>query len=125
MTAVQWPKINGKFIGTVFRTSTWNAPLKVIADQTRSGKYLTRLAHVKRPRAFAVVMHMTLPEYRIFEEWFAKTCREGLHAFEHPRIDDNDGALKAYQFDPSTDPSVSNTGADNMEVSMAWMEAAL
>jgi hypothetical protein len=123
LTTVNWPKYEGKLIGTVFRSSTWNMPLKIIADQTRSGKYTTRLAHIKRPKTFNIVMHMTLPEYRIFKDWFVRVCREGLYAFEYPIVDDNTGVMKAYQFDPNTDPSISNTGADNMEVSMVWMEA--
>jgi len=123
LVAVQWPMINGKRIGTVLRETAWDMPLKIIADQTRSGKYTTRLAHVKRPKTFSIVMHMTLNEKRIFEDWFARVCREGLYAFAYPRVDDNTGDLKAYQFDPQADPSWKNTGANNMEVSMVWMEA--
>jgi len=66
---------------------------------------------------------MTLAEKRIFENWFISANREGLYAFTYPRVDDNTGEIRAYQFDPKTDPDWSNTGADNMEVTMVWMEA--
>jgi len=123
LTVVQWPVHNGKPIGTILRTSSWNMPLKIIADQTRSGKYVTRQAHAKKPKTFNIVMHMTLTEKWVFENWFVTVCREGLYAFGYPRVDDNTGELRAYQFDPNTDPSWQNTGADNMEVTMVWMEA--
>lgn len=123
MTAVSWPKIDGKYIGTIQRDTTWNMPLKIIADQTRSGKYTTRGAHLKKPKTFNIVMHMTLAEKRVFEDWFVRVCREGLYAFAYPRVDDNTGDLRAYQFDPQTDPGWKNTGADNMEVTMIWLEA--
>jgi hypothetical protein len=107
----------------MLRSTTWNMPLKIIADQTRSGKFTTRLAHIKKPKTFNVTMHMTLEEKRIFEDWFVYVCREGLFAFGYPRIDDNTGEIRAYQFDPNTDPDWTNTGADNLEVKMMWMEA--
>lgn len=68
-------------------------------------------------------MHMTLTEKRIFENWFVSICREGLYAFGYPCVDDNTDEIKAYQFDPKTDLNVSNTGADNIEITMIWMEA--
>ena len=123
MVAVQWPSVNGKLIGTVLRETAWDMPLKIIADQTRSGKYTTRLAHLKKPKTFKIVMHMTLAQKRVFEDWYERICREGAYAFAYPRVDDNTGEIRAYQFDPQTDPGWSNTGADNMEVSMVWMEA--
>jgi len=123
LTVVEFPKYNGKLIGTILRSSTWNMPLKIIADQTRSGKFTTRQAHVRKPTTFNITMHMTLTEKRIFENWFKSVCREGLYAFGYPRVDDNTGELRAYQFDPNTDPSWTNTGADNMECTMVWLEA--
>jgi hypothetical protein len=95
----------------------------VIADQTRSGKYVTRLAHVKKPKTFSITMHMTLPEYREFELWFEYDCRKGLFPFAYPKINDNTGVLKAYQFAPDSEIGTNNTSGDNLEVSMAWMEA--
>jgi hypothetical protein len=98
-------------------------PLKIIADQTRSGKFITRPNHIKKPKSFNIVMHMTLTEKRLFESWFVTVCREGLYPFSYPKVDDNTGELKAYQFDPQADPSWTNVGADNLEVSMVWQEA--
>ena len=123
MTAVQWPKIDGEYIGTMLRDTTWNMPSKIIADQTRSGKYTTRQAHIKKPKTFNVVMHMTLEEKRIFENWYVNVCREGLFNFCYPRVDDNTGVIRTYQFDSNTDPVFKNTGANNLEVTMIWMEA--
>ena len=123
MTAVSWPTLNGKRIGNILRSSKWNTPLGIIADQTRSGKYTTRLAHIKKPKVFNIVMHMTLAEYRVFQEWFAGVCRKGLYAFGYPKVNDNTEELRAYQFDPNSEIDESNTGADNMELSMIWMEA--
>ena len=123
MTAVSWPEYNGKRVGTVLRSSNWTTPLGIIADQTRSGKFLTRLAHVKKPKVFNIVMHMTLPEKRVFEDWLERICRKGYFPFLFPKIDDNTGVMKAYQFAPDTDLTYVNTGADNLEASMVWMEA--
>jgi len=123
LTVAEWAKIDGKPIGTILRSSNWNMPLKIIADQTRSGKITTRLAHNKKPKTFNITMHMTLAEKRVFENWFATVCRYGLYPFGYPRVDDNTSELRAYQFEPNTDPNWTNTGADNMECTMVWMEA--
>jgi hypothetical protein len=120
---IAWPVYNGKRLGTVLRSTTWSTPLGIIADQTRSGKFITRLAHIKKPKVFNVAMHMTLPEYRIFEDWFEYVCRKGLFPFGFPKINDNTGVLRAYQFSPDAEIGKTNTGADNLEVSMVWMEA--
>jgi len=123
LTTVPWPEYNGKRIGTVLRSSNWTIPLGVIGDQTRSGKISTRLAHINRPKMFNITMHMTLPEKRVFENWFVSVCRKGFFPFLFPRIDDNTGVMKAYRFSPESDIGESNTGADNLEVSMVWLEA--
>jgi len=123
LNVIPWPVHNGKLLGTVLRSSKWNSPLGIIADQTRSGKYITRLAHIRKPKTFNIVMHMTLAEKRVFENWFEYVCRKGLYPFGFPRVDDNTGEIRAYQFDPNTGLDWNNTGADNMECTMAWMEA--
>jgi hypothetical protein len=123
LTVIPWPVLNDKPIGKILRSSNWNTPLGIIADQTRSGKYVTRLAHVKKPKTFNITMHMTLPEYCEFEDWFEYDCRKGLHAFAYPKINNNTGVLRAYQFAPDSEIGTTNTGADNLEITMIWMEA--
>jgi len=120
---IQWPTYNGKPIGTVLRSTSWNIPNGIIADQTRSGKYTMRLAHIKKPKVFNITMHMTLPQYRVFEVWFETVCRKGLYPFWFPKVNDNTGVMKQYQFSHDADISPTNTSGDNMELSMVWMEA--
>jgi hypothetical protein len=120
---IAWPSYNGKPIGKVLRSSSWNTPAGIIADQTRGGKFKVRAGHIAIPDAFNIVMHMTLPEYRIFMEWWKYACRKGLYTFAYPKIDDNSGIFAEYQFSPDSNPSVQNTSADNLEISMSWMEA--
>jgi hypothetical protein len=121
---IAWPTLNGKRIGVVLRATTWDAPLGIIADQTRSGKLKRRINHVATPGSFNVVMHMTLPEYRIFRAWWVNTNRKGFYSFAYPRLNDTTGDLVAYEFAPDTNPSIQNTSGDNLEISMHWMEAA-
>jgi len=120
---IAWPEYNGKPIGTVLRSSTWDTAPGIIADQTRSGKYKVRINHVKQPDSFSVVMHMTLPAYRAFMYWWKNVCRKGFYTFAYPKIDDNTGVMVEYQFAPDTNPAIQNTSGDNLEVSMRWMEA--
>jgi len=120
---ITWPTYNGKRIGLVLRSSTWDSAPGVIADQTRSGKFKTRANHVYLPDEFNIVMHMTLPEYRVFDNWWKNVCRKGVYTFEFPKINDNAGVMVEYQFSPESKPSVQNTSGDNLEVSMHWMEA--
>jgi hypothetical protein len=123
LTTVLWPEYDGKRIGTVLRQSNWTTPLGIITDQTRAGKFLTRLAHIKKPKTFNIVMHMTLPEKRVFENWFDNVCRKGFFPFRFPRVDDNTGVIKTYQFAENTEPTYVNTSGDNLEVTMVWLEA--
>jgi hypothetical protein len=120
---ITWPTYNGKLVGTVLNTSTWNTVPGIIADETRSGKLKVRMDHIKTPDSFSVVMHMTLPEYRIFMSWWKHTCRKGVYAFVYPQIDDNTGVLVKYQFDPQSSPAIKNTSGDNLEITMSWLEA--
>ena len=121
---VNWPTYNSKRIGIVLRSTSWETAPGIIADQTRSGKFKVRLNHVNTPDSYNVTMHMTLAEYRIFREWWERTCRKGFFSFGYPRINDNTGELVEYQFVPDSNPSIQNTSGDNLEISMAWMEAA-
>jgi hypothetical protein len=120
---IAWPTYNDKLIGTVLRSSSWAAKPGVIADETRSGKLKVRMAHFKTPDRFSVIMHMTLPEYRVFASWWNNACRKGLYTFAYPKIDDNTGTLAEYQFDPESAIETKNTSGDNLEVSMNWLEA--
>jgi len=120
---IAWPSINGKPVGTVLRTSTWDTSPGIIADRTRSGKFKVRANHVKTPDGFSIVMHMMLSEYRVFTEWWKNICRRGLFTFGYPKINDNTGVLVEYQFAPDTGIKIQNTSALNLEISMQWMEA--
>jgi len=120
---IAWPTFNGKLIGTVLRSSSWEMTPGIIADRTRSGKFITRINHVKTPDDFSIVMHMTLPEYREFKRWWKYICKKGYYSFAYPQIDDNTGVLVEYQFAPDTKPAYKNTSGDNIEVTMSWMEA--
>jgi len=119
---IAWPLHNGKLIGRVLRSSSWETLPGIIADETRSGKRKVRMAHIKTPDVFSIVMHMTLPEYRAFMIWWENVCRKGVYTFAYPKINDNTGLLIEYQFDPESNISKSNTSGDNLEVSMVWME---
>jgi hypothetical protein len=81
------------------------------------------MGHIKIPDGFNITMHMTLPEYRVFDSWWKNTCRKGFYTFAYPKINDNTGTLVEYQFAPGSNPSIQNTSGDNLEISMAWMEA--
>jgi hypothetical protein len=105
-------------------SSTWDTTPGFIADQTRSGKFKTRANHIHSPDEFSIVMHMTLPEYRVFDLWWKNVCRKGLYTFAYPKINDNTGLFVEYQFAPDSNPSVKNTSGDNLEITMSWMEAA-
>jgi hypothetical protein len=120
---IAWPMYDGKPIGTVLRPSSWETSPGIIADRTRSGKLLVRLNHVKTPDDFSVIMHMTLPQYRVFMNWWKNICRKGFYTFAFPQIDDNTGIIKEYQFAPDTKPVIKNTSGDNLEIEMSWMEA--
>jgi len=120
---ISWPKINGKSVGTVLRSSSWNTTTGIIADKTRSGKLKVRANHVKTPDEFSIIMHMTLEEYRVFIYWWNNVCRKGVFTFAYPKINDNTGELVEYQFAPDSSPAIQNTSALNLEISMQWMEA--
>ena len=120
---IAWPTVNGKYVGTVLRESSWDTTPAVIADQTKSGKYIVRGNHVHTPDGFSIVMHMTLPEYRVFDAWWRNTCRRGVYTFAYPKINDNTGILAEYQFEPNSNISIKNISGDNLEVTMSWMEA--
>ena len=120
---IEWPKLNGKPVGLVLRDTTWESIPGIIADNTRSGKLKTRANHIKSPDEFKVVMHMTLPEYRVFDLWWRTICRKGAHTFGYPKINDNNRAIIEYQFVPESRIEKSNTSGDNLEITMQWMEA--
>ena len=120
---IAWPAFKGKPIGTVLRSSAWDTAPGIIADVARSGKRIVRANHIKSPDGFSVTMHMTLDEYREWDAWWKTVCRKGLHTFAYPKINDNTGALIEYQFDPESRPSIQNTSALNLEISMNWLEA--
>ena len=120
---IAWPQLNGKPIGRVLTSSSWESPNGIIADVTRSGKRIARANHVKAPDAYSITMHMTLEEYRAFDSWWKDDCRKGVHTFSYPRINDNTGEMVEYQFSPDSGISVQNTSALNIELSMNWLEA--
>jgi len=120
---ITWPAINGKLIGTVLRSTSWDHSLGIIADQTRSGKFKVRVNHAQAPDGFSVNMHMTLQEYRVFDSWWENSCRKGFYTFSYPKINDNTGVMAVYQFAPDSRPRIVNTSALNLEISMEWMEA--
>jgi hypothetical protein len=119
---IAWPALNGKPIGAVLRSSSWDKALGIIADQTRSGKFSVRVNHVKAPNEFSITMHMTLEEYRVFNNWWINSCRKGFYSFAFPKINDNTGTLVEYRFSHDSRPRVQNTSALNLEISMNWME---
>jgi hypothetical protein len=120
---ISWPQLNGKPVGRVLRSSTWDTSPGIIADQTRSGKYKVRANHVFTPDAFKIEMHMTLAEYRVFDSWWRTVCRKGLFTFGYPKINDDTKAVVEYQFVPDSNPSIVNTSAYNLQITMEWMEA--
>jgi hypothetical protein len=120
---IPWPTLNGKSIGKVLRSSSWNTSPGIIADGTRSGKPKVRANHIKTPNPFTVIMHMTLEEYRVFDAWWNNTDRKGVYTFAYPKINDNTGEQVEYQFTPESNIGVKNTSALNIEVSMNWQEA--
>jgi len=120
---IGWPSLNNKRIGTVLRSSSWDAAPAVIADQTRSGKFITRIGHVKTPDSFNITMHMTLEEYRVFKNWWVNSCRRGFFTFGYPEIDDNTGVIVEYQFEPGSKIGKINTSANNLEITMTWLDA--
>jgi hypothetical protein len=114
---IDWPAgVNKK----VLRQSSWGLPSGVIADQTRSGNYKTRAAHIRKPRSFSVVFHMKEPEYQIFLNWWEYACRRGAVSFAFPRIDAQNGAITEYRFSPDQDIQVSNVSGDILELQMSW-----
>jgi hypothetical protein len=119
---IAWPTYNGKPVGKVLASSSWDTSLGIIADQTRSGKFKTRPNHIHIPDGFNIVMYMTLPEYRVFKNWWSNICRKGVYTFAYPQINDNTGELVEYQFAPSTNIGIKNTSGDNLEIAMQWME---
>ncbi len=120
---IAWPTLNGKSVGIILRSSSWDAATGVIADQTRSGNFKTRAGNIFAPDEYSITMHMTLPEYRAFDEWWKTECRRGVHTFAYPKINDNTGKIKEYQFAPDTKPNIKNTSGNNLEITMQWLEA--
>jgi hypothetical protein len=109
-------------VGLVLRSSSWDTASGFISDQTRSGKYKVRANHISAPDEFNIVMHMTLTEYLVFDVWWKTACRRGVYSFAYPKINDNTGILVEYQFAPDTKPAITNTSANNLEITMNWME---
>lgn len=120
---IEWPRINGRYAGTALVSSSWDATPAIIADKTRSGKFKVRASHAHAPDGFSVVMHMTLPEYLVFDAWWRGACRRGARTFAYPKINDSTGILAEYQFDPDSKIGVRNTSGDNLEITMCWVEA--
>jgi len=120
---IAWPTLNGKRIGRVLRSSSWESAPGFISDKTRSGKFKVRASSIYTPDGFSITMHMTLQEYRIFGIWWETVCRKGVYTFGYPKIDDNTEVFVEYQFAPESKIGKSNTSGDNLEITMNWMEA--
>jgi hypothetical protein len=121
---IPWPFLDGRLVGTVLRSSSWDSSPGIIADETRSGQPKVRAAHIKEPDTFGVTMHMTLEEYRVFDNWWRNINRRGVYTFSYPKINDNTGETAEYQFAPGAKIGVKNTLALNVEVTMNWQEVS-
>jgi hypothetical protein len=114
--------MEGSPVGSVLRPSTWNNPLGIIADQTRSGDFITRPGLVKTPRRINVVIQFTYEEYIIFDNWYENICRRGVYSFLYPKVNLKNGPLAEYAFDADADLEYGNPGGDMVEVRMVWLE---
>jgi hypothetical protein len=121
--AMSWPaNLQGRLVGSIQRPSTWNNPLGVIADQTRSGDFITRPNHVKTPRRINVVIQFTYDDYLIFDNWYENTIRRGVYSFLYPKLNLKEGPLTEYCFNADSDPDYGNPDGDIIEVKMVWQE---
>jgi hypothetical protein len=107
---------------TVLKDTSWELPSGVIADKTRSGKYMTRAGHASEPKSFSVTLRMNLNEYRVFETWYINTTRKGALSFGFPKVNDNTGKIAEYRFAPDSKISVSSPGGLILDISMEWIE---
>jgi hypothetical protein len=121
--ALYWPAdAQGKPIGSILRPSTWNNPLGIIADQTRSGDFITRPSHIKTPRLLNVVIQFSYEEYETFDYWFENECRRGEYTFLYPKVNRKNGPLTEYGFQADSELDYGNPGGDIVEIKMVWLE---
>jgi hypothetical protein len=121
--AISWPvNSKGEPIGSIQRSSAWNNPLGIIADQTRSGDFITRPNHIKTPRTLNVVFQFSYEEYEAFDNWFENQCRRGEYTFLYPKVNRKHGPMAEYGFQAASGPDYTNPGGDIVEVKMVWLE---
>lgn len=75
------------------------------------------MVHYATPKTFSCKMHLTLEEYRYFENWFENVCLGGAESFRFPKIDDNSGTLALYRFSGDNGISINNPDGDIIEIS--------
>lgn len=118
--AVQWNENVNK---RILRDGTsWSNIAGFKSDETRSGKTKRRSYHSLEKRQFSVKMRFSLGEYTIFNNWYKNTLKQGLLAFEFPKIDSTSGSLVVYRFTADGSPQFSNPSGDLIDCTMKWEE---
>lgn len=119
--AIQWDSnVNNK----ILRDGTsWNNITGFKEDETRSGKTKRRMYHSQAKRQFSIKMRFTLEEYAYFNNWYKNTLKQGLYAFDFPKIDSNNPSdIVVYRFTSDGAPQFNNPSGDLIDCSMNWEE---
>lgn len=100
----------------ILRSTSWNTPLRIIGDDTRSGFARVRMAHSGSKQTYSVTLQMNEEDSVKFKRWFLNDDLSGLNPFYLPKIDRVNGEDTVYRFIPGTDLKWSNTAGDILEV---------
>lgn len=104
----------------ILRQSSWENPVGIIADETRSGKRKIRRAHSIEPLTFLIIMHFSHTEYILFQEWFHYALQKGAETFQFPQIDGIGNTLKEYRFAPNSKLQFNNLTGKIIEAKFTW-----
>lgn len=116
---ISFPTINYR----VLRATTWEAPVGVIADQTRCGRKKRRPSNQLAPKVYSVTLRFkSLTDCNTFKAWFENDLYHGALSFSHPDLEGTSGTLKEYAFQAESSVSYSNTGGLVMQATMTWEE---
>ena len=118
--AIQWDSNVNK---RILRDGTsWSNIVGFKSDETRSGKTKRRSYHSQEKRQFSIKMRFTVEEYMYFSNWYKNTIKQGLYAFEFPKIDSISETLVVYRFTTDGSPQFTNPSGDIIDCTMKWEE---
>ena len=116
---ITFPNINY----TLLKSTEWDDPVDVIADQTRCGAKKTRPAAQSSPESYSITLQFpTYADCNAFKAWFRNTLYKGALSFWFPKIDQVDGENTEYRFQAGSKVHYMNVSGKIIRATMIWEE---